>query len=216
MAYAQEYLFKPLSDEDRIFKASWIKRCQHSEIPVYLYRTEGIDPATGTHDMSAVVDGGYDKASGIIYVIASHGQRESTDTFKRRLIQRFKLYRYRKAYMENVQFQTIYKKEIVRDAAKEGIALPIKGVHPGKGSKAMRLMSISPLVENELVIFAPGNEELIDQLIGFPSAGFDDLADAFYYMIKAVQENSGKKLTELNIFGFKKSKSNNIRRSLNI
>jgi predicted phage terminase large subunit-like protein len=216
IAYAQEYLSKPLSDEDRIFKTSWIVRCQHSEIPTYLYRTEGIDPATGVHDMSAVVDAGYDKESGIIYIYSSHGQRESTESFKRRLIQRYKLYRYRKAYMEDVQFQTVYKKEIIKDAAKEGVALPIKGVHPGKGSKSIRLMSISPLVENGLVVFAPGNEDLIDQLTGFPTAGYDDLCDAFYYAIKAIQENNGKKLSDLRIFNKVNNRKNNIRRSLNI
>lgn len=216
IAYAQEYLSRPLSDEDRIFKTSWIVRCQHADIPPYLYRTEGIDPATGANDMSAVVDGGYDKSTGIIYVLSSHGQKESTDTFKRRLIQRYKLYKYRKGYMEDVQFQTVYKKEIAKDALREGIALPIKGVHPGKASKSMRMMSISPLVENGLVMFAPGNEDLIDQLIGFPAAGFDDLCDAFYYMIKAIQENNGKKLSDLRIFNKVNNKKNNIRRSLNI
>lgn len=168
--------------------------------------------------MSAVVDGGYDENSGIIYVLGSHGEKESTDRFKQRLIQRYKLYRYRKGYMESVQFQTIYKKEITKAALNEGIALPIKGVLPGKASKAMRMMSISPLVENGLIVFAPGNEDLIDQLIGFPAAGFDDIADAFYYMVKAIlDKQGGKKLSEVRIFNkINRRKNNNIRRSLNI
>ncbi len=77
-------------------------------------------------------------------------------------------------------------------------------------------MSISPLIENGLVVFCPGNEDLIDQLIGFPTAGYDDLCDALYYAIKAVQEGKGRKLSELKLFNNENKVIKNIRRSLNI
>ena len=87
--------------------------------------------------------------------------------------------------MEVVAFQAVFKDEIVRDAAKEGLRLPIRGVNPGRGSKSQRLMALSPLVENQIIQFGPGNEDLIDQLVGFPAAGYDDLCDALDLAVKA-------------------------------
>ena len=193
IAYAQEYLSRPLSDEDRIFKSSWIVRVRDTEIPSKLSRYEGIDPATGAHDLSAVVDIGRDRAHGKIYVLSSSGKKESTDTFMRRLIERYKLFRYRRAFMEAVTFQEVYRKQITAEAARNNISLPIRGVKTGRASKETRMMALSPLVENGLIVFGPGNEDLIDQLTGFPAAGYDDLCDALYYAVKASGMLSGMK-----------------------
>jgi len=191
IAYAIEFLSRPLSDEDRIFKAAWIRRVKRSQLPEKLALYEGIDPATGAHDQSAVVLIGREKGSGSIYVISSNGKKQSTETFKRRVIDRYRLFRYRRAGMENVAFQEIYKKEIAAEAAKEGLHLPIRGMKPGRASKEARMIGISPLVENGLLQFGPGNEDLIDQLVGFPAAGYDDLCDALWYAIKVGETHGG-------------------------
>lgn len=184
VAYAQEFLSKALSEEDRLFKKSWIKYISNAEIPSRLKKYEGIDPATGAHDLSAVVDIGISEELGKIIVLGSHGKKESTEQFKQRLFARYKTYRYKKAAMEGVAFQTVYKNEIIRDGVREGLFLPIKAMPSGRGSKAQRLMMLSPLIENGTIVFAPGNEDLISQLLDFPTGRFDDLPDALYYAMK--------------------------------
>ena len=69
--------------------------------------------------------------------------------------------------------------------------LPLSGKAPGSASKATRLMYISPMVENGTIRFAPGNEMLVDQLTGFPAAGYDDLCDALYYAVLASESRGG-------------------------
>lgn len=216
VAYAIEFLSRPLSDEDRLFKRAWIKRVRAEDIPVSLSMYEGVDPATGAHDMSAVVDVGVDRKTGIIYVVGSNGRKESPQTFKERLFQRYRRYRYRRCYMEAVAFQTVFKDEIVRDGAKEGLRLPIRGVNPGRGSKSQRLMALSPLVENQVIQFGPGNEDLIDQLVGFPAAGYDDLCDALDLAVKASRKGGGGSSSWLGRTDDRYGREQNIRRRLNI
>ena len=218
LAYAQEYLSRPLSDEDRIFKPSWIVRVRDTEVPDKIARFEGIDPATGAHDMSAVVDIGRDRAHGKIYVLSSNGKKESTDTFMRRLIERYRLFRYRRAFMESVTFQEVYRKQIAAEAARNGIALPIRGAKTGRASKETRMMALSPLVENGLIVFCPGNEDLIDQLTGFPAAAYDDLCDALYYAVKASGMLDGMKDSDDGAFSIGRVRKNGmeIRRKLKI
>lgn len=213
LAYAQEYLSRPLSDEDRIFKAAWIVRVKASDIPASLAMYEGIDPATGAHDMSAVVDLGRDKLDKKYFVVSSHGKKESTETFTARLIDRFKLFRYRRALMESVAFQAIYKKNVIEKAEEQHIHLPLRGRNPGRGSKAQRLMYISPMVENGVIVFGPGNEDLIDQLVGFPAAGYDDLCDALYYAVLAAEGRGGGGTSALSQ---KKNSNRNIKKELNL
>lgn len=184
VAYAQEYMSRALSDEDRLFRKEWIRVVADAEVPRRLARYEGIDPATGAHDLSAVVDIGYSKEEGRIYVVASDGHKESTERFKQRLISRYLHYRYRKAGMEAVAFQNVYRQEIVRDAAKRGLSLPLKAMNPGRGSKVQRDMMLSPLIENGTIVFCQGNDMLIDQLLEFPTGRYDDLVDALYYAVK--------------------------------
>lgn len=216
LAYAQEYLSRALSDEDRIFRKEWFRIVQMADLPADLKYGEGIDPATGVHDESAVVDAASSKWEGKIYVIASHGQRESTDAFKKRLIERYKTFRYKRACMETVTFQEVYKNEILRDAMRQGISLPIKGILPGRASKAQRMMGLSPLIENGTIVFLPGNEKLIKQLCDFPTGGYDDLCDALYYAVKALKIKGIDADEGLILGGEKTMRLREYRRTLNI
>ena len=47
------------------------------------------------------------------------------------------------------------------------------------GSKSSRAHAAAPLMEAGQLAFNPGNEELINELLGFPNAANDDLVDAF-------------------------------------
>lgn len=186
VSYAQEYMSRALSEEDRLFRKEWIVYANDADVPRSAVCFEGIDPATGAHDMSAVVDVAYCKDDGKIYVLGSHGKKESPEKFKERLFTRYRYYDYKRAYMENVAFQNVFKQEIVRDGMKRGLSLPIKGVAPGRGSKSQRNMMLSPMIENGSIVFCKGNDALIDQLLDFPTGRYDDLVDALYYAVAAV------------------------------
>lgn len=178
IAYAIEFLSQPLSDEDRLVKSSWIQRVRSEEIPNNLRFYAGIDPATGAHDQSAMTTIGKGK-DGMLYVVRSEGKTESAAGFTKRIIREFRMFRHRRILMETVQFQAVYKEQVAKDAAAEGLIVPLRGYNPGRASKAVRLMAVSPWIENGLIKFGPGTDDLIDQLLAFPAGGYDDQVDSF-------------------------------------
>lgn len=188
VAYAIEFLSQPLSDEDRLVKSSWIQRVRTEEIPSGLRFYAGIDPATGAHDQSAMTSIGKTR-DGMLYVVRSEGRTESTSKFTARIIREFRMFKHRRILMETVQFQAVYKDQIAKDAAAEGLVVPLKGYNPGRASKAVRLMAVSPWIENGIVKFGPGTDELIDQLLAFPAGGFDDQVDSFCMAVLASKRN---------------------------
>lgn len=189
IAYAIEFLSQPLSDEDRIVKSAWIQRVKTEEIPLGLRFYGGVDPATGAHDQSALTTIGK-TGDNILYVVRSEGKIESTSKFTERIIRDYRMFKHRRILMETVQFQAVYKEQIAKDAASQGLMIPLKGYNPGRASKAVRLMSVSPLIENGLIKFGPGTESLIDQLLAFPVGGFDDQVDSFCMAVFASRKKS--------------------------
>ncbi len=187
IAYAIEYLSQPLGDEDRLVKSNWIQRVKAEEIPSSLKFYAGIDPATGVHDQSAMTSIGKDK-DGTLYVVRSEGRTESPSAFTARIIREYRMFHHRRILMETVQFQAVYKEQVTKDAAKEGLIIPLKGYSPGKASKAVRLMAVSPWIENGIIKFGPGTEDLLDQLLAFPAGGFDDQVDSFCMAVLATKK----------------------------
>lgn len=62
-------------------------------------------------------------------------------------------------------------------------------VHPQGEDKRARLTTASPLVKNNTILFPlSGAKDLEQQLVGFGIERYDDLADAFAYLAKRVQE----------------------------
>ena len=190
IAYAIEYLSQPLGDEDRLVKSAWIRKVKAEEIPGSLRFYAGIDPATGVHDQSAMTSIGKDR-DGTLYVVRSEGRTESPSSFTARIIREYRMFRHRRILMETVQFQAVYKEQVARDAAKEGLMVPLKGYSPGKASKAVRLMAVSPWIENGIIRFGPGTESLVDQLLAFPAGGFDDQVDSFCMAVLATKKRGG-------------------------
>jgi predicted phage terminase large subunit-like protein len=187
IAYAIEYLSQPLGDEDRLVKSAWIQKVRAEEIPNSLRFYAGIDPATGVHDQSAMTSIGKDK-DGTLYVVRSEGRTESPSAFTSRIIREYKMLHHRRILMETVQFQAVYKEQVAKDAAKDGMIIPLKGYSPGKASKAVRLMAVSPWIENGIIKFGPGTEDLLDQLLAFPAGGFDDQVDSFCMAVLATKK----------------------------
>ena len=213
IAYAIEFLSQPLSDKDRIIKSYWIQRVKAEEIPNKLRFYAGVDPATGAHDESAMTSVGKDK-DGTIYVVRSEGKPESPSSFTKRIIREFRMFRHRRILMESVQFQTVYKDQVVKDAASEGLIVPIRGFNPGKASKAVRLMAISPWIENGIIKFGPGTEPLIGQLLSFPVGGFDDQVDSLVMAVLASKKKGSGGFTEIDAGS--EEKIRNWRRMANI
>ncbi len=193
--FATEYLNEPLSDEDAVFKEEWIVYYEPSEIAEKLSRGKldvimAVDPATGkkTGDYSAIVVVGKDKETGILYVLDAVGEKVSDLKLIDKIIEKYLAFKPRRIIFEEVVFQEIYKNQVLREASKRGVHLPIKGVKP-KVSKELRIQKLSPLVENGLLRFKRNQKLLIDQLIMFPKGDHDDLPDALAYAVEGFEKS---------------------------
>jgi len=192
IAFAQEYLNRPMSDEDRLFKEEWVVYYEDSELPPgeELQISVGVDPATGkTHgDYSAIVVVGKGK-NGIIYVLETYIKKVSPQKFMDVLFDVYRRWEPKVIVFEEVAFQEVYKKFVLEEGSKRGIHLPIKGVKP-KGSKELRASKLSPLVENGLIKFKRNQRELIEQLLSFPRGSHDDAVDALVYAVDGFDKSA--------------------------
>jgi predicted phage terminase large subunit-like protein len=192
--FSTEYLNEPLSDEDMVFNPEWFQYYEPSEITEKLSKGKlevimAVDPATGkaTGDYSAIVTVGKDKETGILYVLDAFGEKISDLKLIDKIIEKYLAFKPRRIIFEEVVFQEIYKNQVMREASKRGIYLPIKGVKP-KISKELRIQKLSPLVENGLLRFKKNQKLLIEQLIEFPKGAHDDLPDALAFAVSAFEK----------------------------
>ena len=189
IAFAQEYLNRPMSDEDRLFKEEWLQFYTDSQLPPLkdLRISVGVDPATGkSHgDYSAIVVVGKDPR-GVIYTLYTYVKKVSPQRFMEEIIEINNIYRPRVIVFEEVAFQEVYKKLIMEEASKRGVHLPIKGIKP-KGSKELRASRLSPLIENGLIKLRENQKELIEQLLSFPKGAHDDAVDALMYAVSGLE-----------------------------
>ena len=183
--FSTEYLNEPLSEEDMIFKPNWIQYYSPIEITgKKLDKVMAVDPATGkqTGDYSAIVVVGKDKETGIYYVLDAFADKISDLKLIEKIIEKYQIYQPSKIVFETIAFQEIYKNQVMREASKRGIHLPIK---PVKSSvqKEVRIQKLSPLIENGLIKLKENQKMLIDQLLEFPKGSHDDLPDALAFAI---------------------------------
>ncbi|MCY1697154.1 phage terminase large subunit [Lelliottia sp. SL45] len=145
----------------------------------------GVDPATGQKkgDYSAITITAKHRATGVVRVLFSKGWRESDLAFARRICDVYRLHHPTKVFFESVAFQAIYKREVMREASRQSLRIPM--VEFKGGNKEMRIRSLAPLVENGIVQLSErGQEMLKEQLLAFPR-GHDDCPDSLEMCVSA-------------------------------
>ncbi len=184
-AFSTEYMNEPLSDEERIFKPEWFIRYHSvdiSSLSVYF----GVDPSAGKHDEFAIFVLGI-APDGIMYELAEWAECCSVDTAIKKMIELYRIYKPLLIGFEEVAFQSIYKKYILEEAARQGVHLPIKGLST-RGVGKERVLSLSPIIENGFFKFKENHNKTIEQLLMYPKSEYDDLQDACYYSFEISQK----------------------------
>jgi predicted phage terminase large subunit-like protein len=197
--FSTEYENEPLSDEERIIKADWVKRHEYAQLeyPLGSLRNfAGVDPATGKHDQTAIVTIGVDPR-GKLWEIDSWGRACSETETVRQLIEKHRAFRFELIGWEEVNFTGIYANYVIDLSAAAGVYLPIKKVQASTtaNAKSARLRSLSPLLENgTLRIRDHGARDLVDQITNYPKAKFDDQCDALWYAVNVAARGPGAPL----------------------
>lgn len=174
-----EWMNLPISDEERAFLEEWFQYYLPRDIDLRdCDIVMGVDPATGltTGDWSAIAVIAKHRSTGIYYILFCGGWKESDLKFANRICQVYRIYKPRLIAFEDRAFQRIYKREVMREASRQGLRLPMEGF--SGGNKELRIKSLAPLIENGLLLFQEkGQELLIQQLLNFPR-DHDDCPDA--------------------------------------
>ena len=187
--FATEWENDPIPAEEQRFKPEWFQFYSPSEIRNLKFSkiVMAVDPATGkaTGDYSAIIVAGRAE-TGQIYVLSAYGEKISDLKLIRKIIDQYRAWKPEKILFEAQVFQEIYKNQLVREAMKEGIFLPVKGIKHNV-NKIMRISKLQALVESGNILFREDQTLLLKQLEEFPK-GHDDLPDALEMAVSELVE----------------------------
>lgn len=176
--FDSEYQNDPLSSDDAMFANSltyW------TELPADLIYFGALDPSLGkagaSRDPSAILVGGYHRATGKLYVVEAQVKKRLPDLIIEDVIRMQKQYQCQRWFVETVQFQEFLKDELVKRSAARGIPVPATATKPNT-DKMLRIESLQPHMANGLILLHSSQATLISQLRHFPKADHDDGPDA--------------------------------------
>lgn len=198
MAFAAEYLNEPFSVETPIIRRDWLKFFTEAEMPPMLSRVMSIDPAISIKQKSDFTafgiigaDNNPDLPRERYFCEHFEEAHYSFDETIRRFFDLYLKYHPEKVRIEVNAYQDALRQAIDKERRLRGIEyIPIETEASSRytGDLYQRLATVSPLVERGQVYFRREQEDLIYQLVNFPTRK-DDLAQAFYSCLKGFQYN---------------------------
>jgi len=181
----------PLSDDDAPFAKAiqfWVNR-----LAEWIF-VGACDPSLGkagaSRDPSALLVGGYNRATGILDVVEALIKKRLPDRIIEDVITLQAQYRCLLWVIETVQFQAFLYSELVKRSAARGIPIPARAVTPIT-DKLLRIETLQPHMVNGLIRLHPSQSTLIDQLRHFPKADHDDGPDALQMLWMAATSGFG-------------------------
>ncbi len=198
-AFEAEYQNNPISSDTCLWKPDWIKK--YANRPEIVRKFAALDPAISTKesaDYSALTCVGEDK-EGNVYELESIKGKWGTWDLVDNCIKFYLKHNPLRFGVEEVAFQSVIKDLLLREAKKLGIRLPVEplslGVYTGKEKtvkqpkdKFTRALSIIHFFEQGYVFLK--TQDLIDQLVVFPTGGEDDLVDSLVYSLMLLKKYS--------------------------
>ncbi|BFU64722.1 phage terminase large subunit [Rodentibacter abscessus] len=188
--FDSEYQNDPLSSDDAMFANSLV---YWTELPEDLIYFGALDPSLGkagaSRDPSAILVGGYQRATGKLYVVEAQVKKRLPDLIIEDVIRLQKQYRCQRWFVETVQFQEFLKDELVKRSAQRGCPVPATATKPNT-DKMLRIESLQPHMANGLILLHASQATLIAQLRHFPKADHDDGPDALEMLWRNAVTNS--------------------------
>jgi len=185
---------EPIDPDDCLFQEDWFAFHDDEETAQRLSNGDyrgfycAIDPSMGhasrKSDPSAIVVGAVRK-NGVIDVLTADIQKRHPDRIMEDLFQLHEHYKFDRIVIEEVQFQELFKDQVIREGAKRGIYLAVQGVRP-HADKTLRISKLQPHIKNGLIRFSRRDRILLDQLKYFPKADHDDGPDALEMLFSLI------------------------------
>lgn len=139
-----------------------------------------IDPSLGRHgksrDPSAILIGGFDRATGELDVYEASIRKRLPDSIIDDALALQRDYHCALWFVESVQFQEFLRTELMKRAAKVGLAFPAIPIIPIV-DKTLRIERLQPPTASGLIRLHQSQTTLIQQLQQWPNAAHDDGPD---------------------------------------
>jgi predicted phage terminase large subunit-like protein len=189
-AFDSEYQNDPSNDD-----AAWFAGMKFWVQPVREWVFYGAhDPSLGkqnkSRDPSATLVGGHDRASGKLCVVEAVVARRLPDAQIHCIIEFQRQYNCLAWGFESVQFQEFMRQELIKQSAKLGVPVPAVAITP-HSDKNLRIESLSPHVNNGLILFNRNHTVLNEQLRHWPEADHDDGPDGLEMLWKMAINRAG-------------------------
>lgn len=191
-----EYQNDPTNDENAPFNGMqfWVQ-------PVRDWVFFGShDPSLGKRnkkrDPSATLVGGFDREHGKLSVVEAIVARRLPDLQISHIIEFQREYACLAWAFETVQFQEVLRQLLIERSAKLGVPVPAVAVTPTE-DKELRIESLSPHVNNGLILFNQAHTVLNTQVRHWPEADHDDGPDALYMLWKLCLSRAGGRLGKI-------------------
>ncbi len=193
-AFDSEKQNEPINPDDCLFQENWFryfddlppaKADDHSSLQYFC----AVDPSMGksSHkaDPSAIIIGAVRGAEGYIDIVEADIQKRHPDAIMEALFEYHMQYKFTRLVIEEVQFQELFKDQLIKESAKRQIYLPVEGVRP-VADKKLRITKLQPHIKNGLIRFRRDQRLLLDQLRYFPKASHDDGPDALEMLFSLI------------------------------
>ncbi|TAN57226.1 hypothetical protein EPN15_04920 [Patescibacteria group bacterium] len=191
-AWAREFLLKIIATDEQVVKPEWIK--YYDELPpgANYYCATGIDLAISKDeraDYTAMVSARiYGRRKSLaVYILPDSVNKRMTflETINQAELVSDSLGK-SKLFVEDVSYQAAAIEQLKNDG------YPAMGAKVRGQDKFARLSAVSHLIQSGKVMFHKSGKILVNQLLGFGTEKYDDLADAFSILISKIIEEDNK------------------------
>lgn len=162
-----------------------------TELPSGLLYFGACDPSLGKagqgRDPSALLVGGLDRENMRLYEVEADIRKRHPDRIIQDLITLQRRWSCLMWAVEAVQFQEFFADVLVREAARQGLPLPVTPLK-NNTDKLLRIESLHPYFCQGRTLLNPDSHVLIDQLRHFPMADHDDGPDALEMLWRTVTQ----------------------------
>lgn len=176
-AFECEYQNDPTNDENAFFTNMqfWVR--PDRDWVFYGAHDPSLGKTNKSRDPSACLVGGFDRNSGKLSVVEAAVARMIPERQISQIIEFQRAYHCLVWGIESVQFQEFFRQELIKQSAKLGVPVPAVPLIPHT-DKDLRIESLSPHVNNGLILFNQRHTVLNTQVRHWPEADHDDGPDA--------------------------------------
>lgn len=183
--FAANYLNDPVPVENATFRREYFT--YFDRLPEKLAVYTVVDPALSEKkhgDFTAIVTVAVDPGK-VLYVLdAWHGKINPKATIDK-MFEVYDAWQPQVMGLETVGFQKTLKYMLYDEMARRGQFLPLRELAPDtRTTKEMRIKSLQPYYQTGKIAHRRGLHDLETELLRFPRAQHDDLADALAYVLQ--------------------------------